>query len=166
MYLKYDFDRIGKNLNILNLIRCYFSTAGIRAVILYRLSNFLYKKKLKILAALVQQRNIKVNSCEIGYETEIDRGLLIAHTPGIIISGNSKIGKNVTIRQGVTIGEKNGGAPVIEDGVVIGAGSVILGKIKIGKNSQIGANAVVLTDVPEDSIMVGIPAKNIKTNKL
>lgn len=165
MYLKYDFDRLGKKFNILNLIRCYFSTSGIRAVVLYRLSSFLYKKKFKILAAIIQQRNIKVNSCEIGYETEIDKGLLIAHTPGIIISGNSKIGKNVTIRQNVTIGEKNGGAPVIEDGVEIGAGAIILGKINIGKNSQIGANAVVLTDVPEDSIMVGIPAKNIKTNK-
>lgn len=162
MKLINDFNRIGKKLNFRNLIHYYFSTAGIRAVILFRISSFFYCKGLKGLAAIIQQRNIKINSCEIGYETVIGKGLLISHTVGIVISGNCIIGENVTIRQNVTIGEKNEGAPIIEDGVIIGAGAVILGKIKIGRNAKIGANAVVLSDVSSEAIVVGVPAKEIK----
>lgn len=162
MHLKDDFKRIDKMLNIKNIIHYYFSTAGMKAVIIYRLSNLFYKNNWKIVALLLQQKNIRTNACEIGYETIIDGGLKIAHTTGIVISGNSIIGKNLTIRQNVTIGQKHGKAPKIGDNVEIGAGAVILGDINIGNNCKIGANSVVLKDIPNGSVVVGIPGKIIK----
>ncbi|MBI6102244.1 serine O-acetyltransferase [Clostridium perfringens] len=162
MNLKYDFLRINKKLSIKNFIHYYFSTAGIRAIIIYRISNYLYKNNLKILALFFQKKNIKDQGCEIGYETKIGKGLLIAHTPGIVISGNSIIGENVTIRQNVTIGQKNGGAPKIGDNVEIGAGAVILGGITIGDNCKIGANSVVITNLSNNLVVAGVPSRVIK----
>jgi serine acetyltransferase len=96
-------------------------------------------------------------NCKIG------RGLIIYHYSGIVINGSVVIGENCVIRQGVTIGNKNfeNDVPVLGNNVDIGAGAVIIGKIKIGNNVKIGANAVVLKDVPDSHIAVGNPARNI-----
>lgn len=93
----------------------------------------------------------------------IGRGLIIYHYSGIVINASVVIGENCVIRQGVTIGNKNfeNDVPVLGDNVDIGAGAVIIGKIKIGNNVKIGANAVVLKDVPDNHIAVGNPARNI-----
>lgn len=86
-----------------------------------------------------------------------------------MINSNSTIKDNVIIRQQVTIGNKGvdeaNGCPVIEENVEIGAGAKIIGNIKIGRNTKIGANAVVTKSFPENSILVGVPAKNIAANK-
>jgi serine O-acetyltransferase len=95
-------------------------------------------------------------------EVSLGRRLMIEHFGGIIISGDTRLGDDVVIRQGVTIGLRRTGvrgAPVIGDRVDIGAGAKILGRIRIGNDVAIGANAVVLEDVPDDSIAVGIPAR-------
>ena len=93
---------------------------------------------------------------------KIGGGLKIYHFGSIILNPLSIIGSNCTLRQGVTIGNRNhvGDVPVIGDNVEFGAGCVVIGAIKIGDNASIGANAVVLKDVPENHIAVGIPAKN------
>jgi serine O-acetyltransferase len=94
-------------------------------------------------------------------------GLKIYHFGGIILNPLSIIGENCTLRQGVTIGNKNyvDDVPIIGNNVEFGAGCVVIGKIKVGNNVTIGANAVVIKDVPDNSIAVGIPAKNYKKNE-
>ncbi len=98
---------------------------------------------------------------ELHCETRIGRRLLIEHFGGIIISGDTVIGDDVVIRQGVTIGLRHTGlrgAPIIGNRVDIGAGAKLLGPIHIGDDAVIGANAVVLTDVPAGALAVGVPA--------
>lgn len=92
---------------------------------------------------------------------EIESGFVIYHYGSIAINELVVIGKNCTIRQGVTIGNKNAldDVPIIGDNVDIGAGAKILGKIRVGNNVSIGANAVVIHDVPDNCIAVGVPAR-------
>jgi serine O-acetyltransferase len=97
-------------------------------------------------------------------EVRVGRRLLIEHFGGIIVSGDTELGDDVVIRNGVTIGLKRTGekgAPVIGNRVDIGTGAKVLGAITIGDDVVIGANAVVLTDVPANSLAVGVPARII-----
>jgi serine O-acetyltransferase len=97
---------------------------------------------------------------EIGNEIELGDGVNFAHTLGTVIGGTSKVGKRVKFMGNNTVGtNKDNGCPVIEDDVVVGCGARILGPIRIGKGAFIGANAVVLTDVPAGAVATGIPAK-------
>lgn len=99
-------------------------------------------------------------SIEIGNDIELGDGINFTHTLGTVIGGTSKVGKRVKFMGNNTIGTaKDNGCPVIEDDVVIGCGARILGPVRIGKGAFIGANAVVLTDVPPGAIATGIPAK-------
>ena len=112
----------------------------------------------KIAFALVSA----ATGAELPCETRIGRRLRIDHSHGIVVSGDASLGDDVILRNGVTIGlrrTESRGSPVIGNRVDIGAGAKILGSIRIGDDSIIGANAVVLTDVPPHSIAVGIPAK-------
>jgi serine O-acetyltransferase len=112
----------------------------------------------KVLFALVQA----ATGAEIPCEARIGRNLRIDHSFGIVISGDAWLGDEVVIRNGVTIGLRRAGvrgSPVIGHRVDIGAGAKVLGTIHVGDDSSIGANAVVLTDVPANSIAVGIPAR-------
>ena len=96
------------------------------------------------------------------------KAIYIGHFGGIIISGGAVIGRNCNISQGVTIGiagkGKNRGIPIIGEGVYIGAGAKLIGKIHVGNNVAIGANAVVTKDVPDNAVVGGIPAKIISMN--
>ncbi len=114
----------------------------------------------KILFATVQA----ISGAEIPCETRIGRRLRIDHSQGIVISGDAWLGDDVILRNGVTIGLRQSGkrgSPVIGNRVDIGAGAKILGTIRVGDDVGIGANAVVLSDVPSNAMAVGSPARNL-----
>lgn len=141
---------------------------GIWVMAVYRLGRWRYTIKNALLRKLFSfvYRVLKLASqiltgIDLPCEAKVGRRFCIEHFGGIIISGDAVIGDDVTIRNGVTIGLRRKGtrgAPVIGNRVDIGAGAVILGEITIGDDSAIGANAVVLQDVPPNSIAVGVPA--------
>ncbi len=97
--------------------------------------------------------------------TEIGNGFNINHIGGIVINGRSIIGKNCTVSHGVTLGQKNRGqykgCPILGDDIYIGPGAKIIGSVKIGNNVAIGANSVVTKDIPDNSVVVGVPGKVI-----
>lgn len=132
---------------------------GTRSIIFYRIYRPLYKKN-NALFYLVRSISMIICPIEISETTSIGEGFFIPH-PQCIIIGGGKLGKNVTVFQGVTIGLKKRGNeyPIIGDNVKIGSGAKVLGNVKIGPNSRIGANSVVINlKVPSYSIAVGIPA--------
>jgi serine O-acetyltransferase len=134
---------------------------GFRAVFCYRIQNYNFSHN-KIVFHLLQPLNMLLNNCEISPNTIIGPGLILPHGQCLVIGGGT-IGKNVTILQGVTIGVKDawGKFPSIGDNVHVSAGAKLLGDINIGDNSIIGANAVVIKDVPKNSTAVGVPARII-----
>ena len=145
---------------------------GVKAVFFHRIANFFSVAKLDLLARIISQFSRFLTGIEIHPKAKIGKNLFIDHGMGVVIGETSEIGDNVTIYHNVTLGGVSPSInsneqrnvkrhPTLEDKVVVGSGAQILGPIKIGKNSLIGSNAVVTKDVPEKSIMVGIPAKKV-----
>jgi len=132
----------------------------IQAVILFRMSSTCYRWKLLPLAYFLQAVQGVISGAEIHPAARIGPGFCIVHSQGIVIGDRALIGRNFQCFQGVTVGDsrKDGCQPVIGDRVVATAGCKILGGISIGDDAVIGANAVVLQDVPANSIAVGVPA--------
>jgi serine O-acetyltransferase len=118
------------------------------------------------MARLVSQFNRFITGIEIHPGARIGNGLFIDHGMGVVIGETAEIGDNVTIYHGVTLGgtgkDKGKRHPTIGDNVIIGAGVKVLGPIYVGSGAKIGANAVVLKDVPANATAVGIPAKMIE----
>lgn len=128
----------------------------------YRVRPALLRKPLSLLYKFMKIAVQIFSGIDLPCEATVGRRLVIEHFGGIIISGDSVIGDDVTLRHGVTLGLRRtgvAGAPVIGDGVDIGAGAKILGPVRIGNGAVIGANAVVLCDVPAGALAVGIPAR-------
>ncbi|MFZ4537051.1 serine O-acetyltransferase [Propionivibrio sp.] len=128
----------------------------------YRLHPALLRKPFSFVYRVLRTLCQIATGIELHCETRVGRRLLIEHFGGIIISGDTVIGDDVVIRQGVTIGLMHTGqrgAPVIGNRVDIGAGAKILGAISIGDDAVIGANAVVIRDVPAGALAVGVPAR-------
>lgn len=142
------------------LCKYFISDRGFRAIFLYRLCRYYYINDNKSLYKFFRFFNFLLNPIEISVSTEIGIGLYIMH-PQCIVIGGGKLGNNIDIAQGVTIGlkDKENEYPTIGDNVHLGAGCMILGDVNIGDNSRVGANAVVITDIPKNSIAVGVPAK-------
>ncbi|MGE5329835.1 MAG: serine O-acetyltransferase [Deltaproteobacteria bacterium] len=132
------------------------------AVILFRFSSWLYNHKLKIIPKLIWFINRIVYSVDIDYRATIGPGFNLVHGLGVVIGHEVVIGENVRIYQNVTIGGNNGktteskgrliSQPIIEDNVIIGANSLILGPVNIKSNSIIGVGAIVLEDVEQETI--------------
>lgn len=173
--LLYDLKRItnqqNNNRHNYYLIFRYISTSkGFRAVFLYRLINyFSIKNKLK-LKSLFCFLNFVFCNIEISCQAKIGHGLLIPHAQNIVIGKGVILGSDVTVQQGVTIGanmnkERDGVKyPTVGNNVLIGAGAKVLGPVIVGSNSIIGANAVVVESIPDNSTAVGVPAKVVKMN--
>ena len=142
---------------------------SIHARLAHMISHFLYKKNLLFLARLISQIARFLTGIAIHPGATLGAGILIDHGMGVVIGETAELGDRITIYQGTTLGgtgkEKGKRHPTVGNNVVIGAGSKVLGNIKIGSNSKIGANSVVLDDVPEGATVVGIPGKVVKINK-
>lgn len=146
----------------------FFMYSGFHAVCWYKLSHFLYKHKRFALARYVSQTARFWTGIEIHPGAKIGHGLFIDHGMGVVIGETTEIGDNCTIYQGVTLGGtgKDVGKrhPTIGNNVVIGSGAKVLGPFRVGDNSKIAANAVVLTEIPDNSTCVGVPARVVKIN--
>lgn len=138
---------------------------SIHAIILYRIAHFLYNHKIYFISRALSQLARFFTGIEIHPGAKIGKGLFIDHGMGVVIGETTEIGDNVTLYQGVTLGGtgKDIGKrhPTLESDVVVGAGAKILGPIRIGSGSKVGANAVVLKDLLANATAVGIPARMI-----
>ena len=164
--LKYEIERIMKNdpaaRSTIEVLLLY---PTIHALIAYRVSHYLYKKNIFLLARLISQVSRFFTGIEIHPGAKIGKGLVIDHGMGVVIGETAEIGDDVLIYHGVTLGgtgkDKGKRHPTVGNNVVIGAGAKVLGPIYVGSNAKIGANSVVLKEVPNGATAVGIPAKNI-----
>jgi len=146
--------------------------SGLYLVFLYRLSRFFFLVELpvikiftKFLALFLMKLSELLFNTLLSPSTDIGPGLYIGHPYGILISHESRVGKNLNITHQVTIGNRGlgvKGAPTLGDNVFIGSGAKIVGPIKIGDNARIGTNSVVLKNVPNNAVVVGNPAKIVK----
>ena len=151
-----------------NSFEIFFLYSGLHAIWWHRISHFFYKHNLKGVARYVSQCARFWTGIEIHPGAKIGHGLFIDHGMGVVIGETTEIGDNVTIYQGVTLGGtgKDVGKrhPTIGNNVMIGSGAKVLGPFKVGDNSKIAANAVVLNEVPPNSTCVGVPARIVKIN--
>lgn len=144
---------------------------GYSALLFYRLSSHFHQKNRYYWSMVFYRLNVLMNGCSIERQVEIDKGLMLPHPIGIVIGERAKIGRNAHIHQNVTMGRRRHDQMetkgqeneiVLGDNVVVYAGAVIVAGVRIGNNVEIGANSVVLSDVPDDCIAIGIPARIIK----
>lgn len=151
-----------------NFWEIFFLYPGVKAIRMHRRAHFYYKHKMYFLARFVSQRAARKTGIEIHPGATIGRRLVIDHGTGIVIGETAEIGDDVLIYQGVTLGGtgKDVGKrhPTIGNNVMISAGAKVLGPFKIGDNSRVAAGAVVLSEVPPNSTVVGVPAKVVKQN--
>ena len=149
-----------------NALEVVTSYSGLHAIWLHRVAHALWRRRLRLLARWLSQLSRFLTGVEIHPGAQIGPRFFIDHGMGVVIGETAEIGADVTLYHGVTLGgvslQHGKRHPTIEDGVVIGAGAKVLGAITVGKNSRIGANAVVVKDVPPQSVVVGIPGKPVK----
>ena len=145
---------------------CY---PGLHAVWGYRVSHRLWGRNLKLAARLVSALVRVVTGVDIHPAATIGTGLFIDHATAVVIGQTAEVGDDVTIYQGVTLGgtslQQVKRHPTVGDRVTIGAGAKVLGPVTIGHDSRIGANAVVVRDVPPNSVVVGVPGQVIARSR-
>ena len=144
----------------LEIVLCY---PGFQALVLHRISHKLWNYKLPLLPRVLSQLTRNITGIEIHPGAKIGRGVFIDHGMGVVIGETSEIGDRCLLYQGVTLGGtgKDSGKrhPTLEENVVVGAGAKVLGAIKIGSNTRIGAGSVVVKNVEKNSTVVGIPGR-------
>ncbi len=157
------FERDPAAKNYLEVILLY---SGLHAIVLYRVAHFLWQAKIPFIPRFLSQLGRFLTAIEIHPAAHIGDGFFIDHGTGVVIGETTIIGNNVTLFQGVTLGgtgkEKGKRHPTIGNNVVVGAGAKVLGNIEIGDSSYIGANAVVVKGVPQNSTVVGVPGRITK----
>ena len=151
----------------LEVVFCY---PGFHAVLFYGLAHFLWNNGLKLLARFVSQSGRFLTGIEIHPGAKVGRRLFIDHGMGVVIGGTAEIGDDVTLYQGVTLGGTSlergvKRHPTLGDGVIVGSGASVLGPFIVGAHARVGANAVVIAEVPAGATVVGIPAKQIGRRK-
>ncbi|MGD9971156.1 MAG: serine O-acetyltransferase [Sulfuricurvum sp.] len=165
-----DFSNVYKNdPAISSRIELFFNYPGVWAIFWYRISNRLYRSGFKSIARIIMGVNQIVTNIDIHPGATIGRRVFIDHGFGVVIGQTTIIEDDVLIYQGVTLGgvslTPGKRHPTIKSGVVIGSGAKVLGNITIGTNSKIGANSVVVREVPENSTAIGIPAHVIQKGR-
>lgn len=142
--------------------------SGLHAVAMYRVAHWFYLKNFKFIARLISQTARFLTGIEIHPGAKIGRGLLIDHGAGVVIGETAEIGDNCLLYQGCTLGgtgkDQGKRHPTLGNNVMVGCGAKVLGPFKVGDNSKIAANAVVLEPVPENCTCVGVPARVVKQN--
>ena len=170
-YIKSIMDRDPAAKSKLGIILTY---PGVKAIFFHRIANFFSKAGFALIARIISQSSRFLTGIEIHPGAKIGKNFFIDHGMGVVIGETSEIEDNVTLYHSVTLGgispSTNSGEqrgikrhPTLKNNVVVGSGAQILGAVIVGEFAKIGANAVVTRDVPEHAIMVGVPAKNIKT---
>jgi len=149
-------------------INILVNTPGIHAIMFHRVAHSLYNRKHFFIARLISQISRFLTGIEIHPGAQIGRRFFIDHGMGVVIGETAEIGDDVMLFHQVTLGgtgkDKGKRHPTVENNVIISAGAKVLGPIVIGENSKIGANAVVLHDIPKNATAVGIPAKVVRLN--
>jgi serine O-acetyltransferase len=144
------------------VILCY---PGFHAILFYRLANVAWRNKFYLLGRFISNIGKILTGVDIHPAAVLGRRLFIDHATGLVIGETAEVGDDVTLYHDVTLGgtslDKGKRHPTLEDGVIVGAGAQILGPVRVGAGARIGANAVVLSDVPNGATMVGIPARMI-----
>ena len=170
-YLQSIIDRDPAARSKLSVILTY---PGVKAVFFHRIANFFATAKFDLIARIISQFSRFLTGIEIHPRAKIGKNLFIDHGMGVVIGETSDIADNVTIYHMVTLGGISPSInsdsqreikrhPTLMDNVVVGSGAQILGPVTIGKNAKVGANAVVTKDVPDNAVMIGIPARNVGT---
>lgn len=158
--IKAVFDRDPAARSIPEIIFCY---PGFHAMCFYRLGNALWRRKLYFAARFLSHLGRFLTGIEIHPGARIGRGFFIDHGMGVVIGETTEIGENCTLYHGVTLGgtswAKEKRHPTLGDNVVVGAGAKVLGPFTVGSNSRIGANSVVIKEVPPNSTVVGVPGR-------
>ncbi len=146
-------------------IEVFLCYPGYHAILYYRFSNLAWRHGWHLLARFISNFAKVLTGIEIHPGATIGHRLFIDHGTGVVVGETAEIGDDVTLYQGVTLGgtslEKGKRHPTVKDRVIVGSGAQVLGPITLGEGSRIGANAVVLKDVPAGATMVGIPAKMV-----
>ena len=160
-----DLDRYYKNPRFGKFLRELLIGQGFRYSFWFRLNRYLKTKSLwwgplQLVGRLILHHYSYKFGIEVSLFAEVGPGLKIEHHGTIFVNGQARIGKRCTLCQGVTIGEYKG-APTLGDFVFVGPGAKVIGGIRVGDNTIIGANCVVTKDVPENAVVVGVPGKVI-----
>ncbi|MBU4490600.1 MAG: serine O-acetyltransferase [Actinobacteria bacterium] len=146
-----------------NTLEIVLSYPGLHALWMHRVANYMHRRGVPLLPRLLSMLARAVTGIEIHQGATIGRRFFIDHGMGVVIGETCEIGENVTIFQGVTLGgtgkERGKRHPTVEDNVVIAAGAKVLGPIKVGRDSRVGAGAVVINDVPPNCTVVGVPGR-------
>jgi len=169
-HLKEDIDNIvSKDPAARGRLEVLFCYPGLHAVLVHRLSHWLWGHGVKLPARVLSYLSSSLTGSEIHPGAAIGRRVFIDHGTGVVIGETAEIGDDVTLYHGVTLGgtslDVGKRHPTLEHGVVVGSGAQVLGPLLIGAGARIGANAVVLQDVPAGATMVGIPAKMAKRQR-
>ncbi|RKY31281.1 MAG: serine O-acetyltransferase [Candidatus Omnitrophota bacterium] len=164
--IKTVFERDPAARNIFEVITSY---PGLHAIWLHRIAHFLWKKGMKTFARFISHINRLFTGIEIHPGAKIGRRFFIDHGMGVVIGETAEIGDDVLIYQGVVLGgtslEKKKRHPTVGNNVVIGAGAIILGPIKIGDGAKIGAGSVVIKSVPPGATVVGVPGRIVEEKR-
>jgi len=150
---------IGERVSWKESVKLAWNQAGLRATLLFRISHALWQRHIPLLPGMIARLNLSRHGLDIPPSVQIGPGLYIPHPVGTVVMAH-RIGARVSLISGITIGMRRTLIfPTVGDDVFVGAGARILGDITIGSGANIGANAVVLINVPEGATAVGIPAK-------
>jgi len=151
--------------SVLEVFLCY---PGFHAINMHRVAHYFYQKKMFVFARFLSQISRFFTGIEIHPGAKIGDGLFIDHGMGVVIGETAEIGNNVTLYQGVTLGgtgkEKGKRHPTIGDNVVVGSGAKVLGSFTVGDDAKIGAGSVVVSAVPPNCTVVGVPGRVVIKN--